>query len=144
MKKAYPHYELTSKILDGFYHVYGVLGFGFLEAVYEKALAVYLRESGLQVCEQVSIPVYFEGTLVGDYVADLLVDGSVIVEVKACRSLAPDHEAQLLNYLKATPIEIGLLLNFGPQPEVKRRIFSNDRKKLPLELLRRFQHRTRS
>ncbi|MCK4374605.1 MAG: GxxExxY protein, partial [Candidatus Brocadiae bacterium] len=105
------------------YKVYNALGHGFLEKVYENALALELRKVGLGVEQQYPAAVRYEGELVGDYVADLVVDGKVIVEVKAVRALENVHEAQLIHYLKATGIEVGLLLNFGPKMEIKRRIF---------------------
>jgi len=87
-----------------------------------------LKKSGLQVEKQKEITVYYEAEVVGDYVADIVVNGVVMLELKAVRTLTEDHEAQLLNYLKATPVEVGLLLNFGAKPEHRRKIFDNDRK----------------
>ncbi len=124
------HAEVTDKIIKAFYHVYNTLGYGFLEKVYENALAVTLRKWRLAVVQQHQINVYFEGDLVGEYFADVLVIERVIVEIKAADALCQAHEAQLLNYLKATDIEVGLLLNFGPKAQFKRKIFSNE-KKLP-------------
>jgi GxxExxY protein len=126
----YKHQELTEKVIVAFYTVYNTLGYGFLEKVYENALAVELRKRGLNVCQQMAIEVQYEGAVVGEYYADLVVEGLVIVEVKAVRSLAAEHEAQLLNYLKATEYEVGLLLNFGPAPEVRRKIYDNPLKKV--------------
>ena len=122
------HGDITGKVLQAFYHAYNTLGYGFLERVYENAMMITLRKMGVAVEEQVQIKVHFEGDLVGEYFADLVVGGAVIVELKAAERLCPEHEAQLLNYLKATPIEVGLLLNFGEKPEFRRRIFTNDRK----------------
>ena len=122
MKKA----DLTDKIIRVFYNVYNNLGYGFLEKVYENAMVIELRNAGLKVIPQASIQVLYHGQVVGNYNADLLVEDAVIVELKAARALAKEHEAQLLNYLKATPYEIGLLLNFGPHPQVKRKVFDND------------------
>jgi GxxExxY protein len=119
---------LTGRIIGAFYEVYNELGQGFLASVYEKALAVALAMGGLRVGRQVPIPVWFRGHQVGDFRADLLVEDVVILELKADRVLEPVHEAQLLNYLRATAIEVGLLLNFGPQPQVKRLVFDNSRK----------------
>jgi GxxExxY protein len=124
----YKHVELTNNIIRAFYAVYNTLGYGFLEKVYENALAIELRKMGLKVAQQVPVPVHYEGNLVGEYFADLVVDGKVIVELKAVKELASEHKAQLLNYLKATDYEVGLLLNFGPKPEVKRMAFENARK----------------
>ncbi len=122
------HQRLTDQIIKAFYTVYNVLGYGFLEKVYENALALELRGMGLKTIQQAPIIVTYRDQEIGHYEADLLVQDAVIVEIKATRHLAPEHEAQLLNYLKATPIEVGLLLNFGPQPLIKRKIYDNDRK----------------
>ncbi|MEE9618098.1 MAG: GxxExxY protein [Anaerolineae bacterium] len=115
-------------IIKAFYKVYNALGYGFLEKVYRNALVIELRKLGLEVIPEARIRVYYEGEVVGEYFADLLVAGVVIVELKAMKSLLEEHEAQLLNYLKATPYEVGLLLNFGPKPEIKRKAFDNSRK----------------
>ncbi len=123
------HREITDKILHVFFKVvYPQLGYGFLEKVYENAMAIALREAGLRVQQQARIPVYFHGHLVGEYFADLLVEDAVIVELKAVSQLSREHEAQLLNYLRATPYEVGLLLNFGPKPDLRRLAFDNERK----------------
>ncbi len=122
------HEEITSQIIAAFYAVYNKLGYGFLEKIYENALVLELRKSGLQVQEQVPIEVCYEGHPVGEYFADLLVGGSVIVEIKAADVLMQAHENQLVNYLKATRLEVGLVLNFGPEPQFKRKIFTNARK----------------
>ncbi len=122
------HEEITSQIIAAFYAVYNKLGYGFLEKVYENALILELRKSGLKVQEQVPIQVCYEGQPIGEYFADLLVEDKVIVEVKAADALAQAHENQLLNYLKATRLEVGLVLNFGPEPQFKRKIFTNARK----------------
>jgi GxxExxY protein len=121
-KTMLKHGDITEAILQSFYKVYNVLGQGFLEKVYERALAIELRKRGLQVVAQAPIAVLYEGEEVGLYYADLLVNGCVIVEVKAVEKLADDHHAQLVNYLRATGIEVGLLPNFGPRPESKRKI----------------------
>ena len=122
------HEEITSQIIKAFYKVNNVLGFGFLEKVYENAMLLELTKMGLKVERQKNILVHYENTEVGNYFADLLVDDSVIIELKAAVSLCEEHEAQLINYLKATNIEVGLLLNFGKKAEFKRKIFTNDRK----------------
>ena len=124
------HKDLTDKIIGVFYEVYNELGHGFLESVYESAMVIVLREKGIAVERQVEIPVWFRGQQIGVFFADLLVEDSVIVELKAVRSIDPSHEAQILHYLRATEIEIGLLLNFGVRPEIKRKIFDNPRKKI--------------
>jgi GxxExxY protein len=124
----YMHSDLTDKIINAFYKVYNQLGYGFLEKVYENALAIELRKRGHEIAQQVSIDVYYEGAVVGEYKADLLVDKLVLCELNAARTLMQEHEAQLLNYLKATPYEVGLLLNYGIKPQVKRRAMSNQNK----------------
>ena len=128
MQNKYKHSNITGQIIKAFYKVYNILGYGFLEKVYENALAIELRERGLSVVQQAPIKVYYREQSVGDYYPDLLVDGKVIVELKAVEALADKHNAQLLNYLKATEIQVGLLLNFGPsKPEVRRKIFETAR-----------------
>jgi len=122
------HGETTRLLLHAFYDVYNKLGYGFLERVYENAMAISCRKLGLGILQQVPIRVQFEDFVVGEYSADLLADDKVIVELKAARVLTEEHEAQLLNYLKATPFEVGLLLNFGPKPEYRRKILDNSRK----------------
>jgi len=123
MKQA----EITDQIICCFYNVYNKLGYGFLEKVYENALTIELEGCGLLVQQQSPIKVNYSGQTVGTYFADLLVEGKVIVEIKAAQELTAAHEAQLLNYLKATDVEVGLLLNFGPKTEVKRKVLDNDR-----------------
>ncbi len=123
------HEEITEKIINVFYKVYNVLGYGFLEKVYENAMVVELRKSGLGAIPQKNIKVFYETEEVGDYFADLLVEDAVIVELKAAKAIGKEHEAQLTNYLKATTMEVGLLLNFGSKPEFKRKIFQNRLKK---------------
>lgn len=122
------HEVITSQIIAAFYAVYNKLGYGFLEKVYQNALILELRKSGLKLQEQVPIQVCYEGRPVGEYFADLLIEDQVIVEIKAADSLTVAHENQLVNYLKATRLEVGLLLNFGPEPKFKRKIFTNARK----------------
>jgi len=122
--------ETTDIIIKSFYEVYNELGTGFLESVYENALYIVLWEYGLTVEKQREIPVFFRGNIIGDFKADLIVEEKVIIELKAVRSLDTAHEAQVINYLKATNIEVGLLLNFGKKPEFKRYIFDNKRKKI--------------
>lgn len=122
--------NITDIILKGFYEVYNELGDGFLESVYENALSLVLTGYRLNIENQKAISVYFRGNNIGDFRADLVVNECVIIELKAIRSLEPAHEAQLINYLKATNIEVGLLLNFGRKPEFKRFVYSNKRKKI--------------
>lgn len=119
---------MTKSIIGTFYEVYNELGHGFLESVYEKSLAIALRDKGLEVHQQIAIPVLFRGKMVGDFDADILVNKLVLLELKVARSIDDAHIAQLLNYLKATPIEVGIVLNFGPRPEFKRVAFGNERK----------------
>ena len=122
------HSDLTQAIIGTFYEVYNELGHGFLESVYENALAIALRDKGFEVHQQISIPVWFRGKQVGDFDADLLVNKLVLLELKTARTIEQAHVAQLLNYLKATEIEVGLVLNFGSKPEFKRVVFGNERK----------------
>lgn len=120
------HKDLTNQIIRAFYKVYNELGYGFLEKVYENALNHELREQGIKAFRQQKIEVFYKEELVGDYYADLIVEDRVIVEVKAMEAIAEEHEFQLINYLKATEKEIGLLLNFGKKPQFKRKIFTNE------------------
>lgn len=124
----YKHSDITEQILASFYAVYSALGYGFLEKVYVNALKIELEMRGFKALKEFEIKVHYAGQMIGEYYADLIVAESVIVEVKAAKLLTQEHEAQLLNYLKATPYEVGLLLNFGPKPEQKRRSFDNNRK----------------
>jgi GxxExxY protein len=119
---------LTEKIIKIFYKVYNTLGYGFLERIYENAMMIELKREDIPAFSQYAIKVFYEDEIVGEYFADILVDDKVIVEIKATRNIALEHEAQLLNYLKATNKEVGLLLNFGPKPEIKRKVFDNFRK----------------
>ncbi|GGA73404.1 hypothetical protein GCM10011521_09460 [Arenimonas soli] len=114
--------SVTETVIGAFFTVYKELGYGFLESVYENALAHLLRIQGLNVIQQPALDVYFRGCRVGEYRADLLIPGKLIIEVKAASVLASSHEAQLINYLRATGVRVGLLLNFGPKPQFKRRI----------------------
>lgn len=129
------HSEITGKIIQAFYKVYNSLGYGFAEKVYENALAIELREIGFSVEQQFPVNVYYKSEEVGKYFADLIVENCVIIELKAISTTIEANEAQLLNYLKATKIEVGLLLNFGPKPEYKRKFFTNDKKDLLKNLL---------
>ncbi len=122
------HSEITSKIIGAFYEVYNDLGYGFLEKVYENSLCIEMRKAGLKVEQQKLIRVHYDKKIVGTYYADIVVEDKVICEIKAQKFLLSQHEAQLTNYLKATPIEVGLLFNFGEKAEFKRKIFDNDLK----------------
>ena len=124
-KSGLLHAESTEAIIQSFYHVYNTLGFGFLEKVYENSMRVSLEAAGFAVKQQFPVDVIFEGVNVGDYFADLLVDDQVVIELKAAKAISPDHEAQLLNYLNATGLEVGLLLNFGPKAEFRRKVFTH-------------------
>lgn len=121
----YKHTDLTGEIIRIFYAVYNTLGYGFLEKVYENAMYLELANTGFLVEKQKPIEVYYQGQRVGEYYADLIVNDLVIIELKAAESLCEEHEFQLINYLKATDIEVGLLLNFGKSPQFKRKVFSN-------------------
>ena len=129
MKTDLKHGFVTDRILAVFYDVYNELGHGFLESVYHRSLVIALESVGLSVCSRVSIPVWFRGSPVGHFQADILVEQCVLLELKAVRTLDSSHRAQLVNYLRATEIEVGLLLNFGEKPEFKRVIFDNLNKK---------------
>ncbi len=115
--------NLTEKIIKAAYTVHNVLGFGFLEKVYQNALIIELRKTGLNVLSEEPITVYYENEIVGQYVADIIVEKKVILELKAVKDLAIIHEVQLVNYLKATSIEVGLLINFGHSVQIKRKVF---------------------
>ncbi|HLM23466.1 MAG TPA: GxxExxY protein [Pyrinomonadaceae bacterium] len=128
MNADFKYWVLTQKIIGVFYEVYNELGYGFLESVYQKSLALAFESAGLNTCSRIDIPVWFRGHQVGHFEADMLVEKSVLLELKATRALDSSHRAQLLNYLKATEIEVGLLLNFGPKPEFKRLAYNNLRK----------------
>ncbi len=122
------HNELTSLILKTYYEVYNELGYGFLEKVYQNALLIELKNKGLEVTSNKKIKVYYKGENVGDYYADIIVNDTVILELKAAEYIIDQFENQLLNYLKGTDCEIGLLLNFGKKPEFRRKIYENKRK----------------
>ena len=121
------HAESTDKIINSFFKVYNTLGYGFLEKVYENALVIELKRAEFNVLQQQNIKVFYENHVVGDYFTDIIAD-QVILEIKASECLRDENKAQLINYLKATDKEVGLLLNFGKTPEFKRVIFTNDRK----------------
>jgi len=119
----YEHADVTDRVLCSFYNVYNRLGHGFLEKVYENALAYELAKQGVSCGQQVPLNVKYDDKIVGEYFCDLIVEDKVILEIKVATTLRPEHEAQLLNYLKATGIKVGLLLNFGAKPQVKRMVF---------------------
>ncbi|MFZ5856335.1 MAG: GxxExxY protein [Chloroflexota bacterium] len=122
------HSELSERIIKVFYEVHNELGFGFSEKVYQKAYAIALRQDGMKVDEQVSIKVYFRGQLVGEFFADMVVNDLILLELKAAEIIIDEFEAQLLNYLKSTEIEVGYVLNFGKSATFKRKVFDNERK----------------
>jgi len=126
VKENYMHSDLTEKIIKAFYKVYNKLGYGFLEKVYENAMSIELKNAGLQHCKQHPIKVYYDEEQIGSYYADIIVEERVIIELKAAEGLCEEHEAQLINYLRATEIEVGLLLNFGKEPQIRRKVFSNE------------------
>lgn len=122
------HKETGDKVLRAFYNVYNKLGFGFAEKVYENSLMIEFQKLGVKREKQKKINVYYEGEMVGEYFADIVVEDAVILELKAATGIAPEHETQLFNYLRSTDIEVGYVLNFGEKPQFKRIIFTNDRK----------------
>ena len=124
------HAQLTETIIGVFYDVYNELGFGILESVYRKSLQLALREKELKVEAEVAVPVFFRGINVGDFRADLVVDDCLLLELKTAESIIIAHEAQAFNYLRATALEIGLILNFGPEAQVRRLLFDNNRKQI--------------
>ena len=124
------HEDITEKVIQAFYKVYNTLGYGFLEKVYLNAMYIELVSMGLKTEKEKRIIVYYFGQIVGDYNADLIVEDVVTAELKANEFLVERNEHQLLNYLKATNIEVGLLLNFGKTPQIKRKLFDNDKKKM--------------
>jgi len=128
MPENYKHSDITEIIIKCFYKVYNYLGYGFLEKVYENALFLELKNEGLFVEKQKQINVFYNEQKVGEYYADLIVNESVIIELKAAESICEENEFQLINYLKATEIEVGLLLNFGKNPQMRRKVFSNVKK----------------
>lgn len=124
--KTLKHSELSKKIIAAAYNVHNELGYGFVEKVYKNALAIELQETGVECAVEVPLKVFYHEKVVGDYHADMIVDDKIIVEVKAVSDLEPVHEVQLVNYLKATGLNLGLLINFGRSVKVKRRIFGFD------------------
>jgi len=128
MNKNNLHSDITALILKAFFKVYNTLGYGFLEKVYQNAMMIELRKLGLECEAEKAVIVYYDDQVVGYYDADILVSNLIMVELKASTGLIIKDEAQLLNYMKGTVIEVGLLLNFGPKPEFKRKVFSNENK----------------
>ncbi|MGD8781065.1 MAG: GxxExxY protein [Ignavibacteria bacterium] len=126
MINNFQHTEITEKIIKAYYNVYNKLGYGFLEKVYENSMMIELGKFGLNCEKQKPIDVFYDNKKVGEYFADIIVEDKVIIELKAAESLCEEHECQLTNYLKATNIEVGLLLNFGKKPEFKRKVFASE------------------
>jgi GxxExxY protein len=122
------HREISKPILKIFYDVYNELGYGFLEKVYQNAMYLELKSQGYEVEAQKQIKVYYKNQVVGEYYADLVIENTIIVELKACECLVSSHISQLMNYLRSTTIEVGLVLNFGETPDFKRLIYTNNRK----------------
>ena len=127
-ENGFKHEAITKEVIGIFFDVYNELGYGFLEPVYQEAMSIALRDAGLQVERDFGLEARFRGRMIGSFKADLLVSGCVLVELKAVKELARPHEAQALNYLRAGVLEVALLLNFGPRPQIRRLAFSNDRK----------------
>lgn len=125
----FPHRDITDRVIRCFYDVYNELGFGYSEEVYHAAMVIALKEAGMAVRSEDPVHVHFRGQKVGEFKPDVVVNECVILEFKAVEHLISAHESQLINYLRATPIEVGLLLNFGPNPKIARRAFSNERKR---------------
>jgi len=126
----YKHSDITQLIINAYYNVYNNLGCAFLEKVYENSMLIELKKLGLYCERQKPIEVYYDEQKVGQYFADIIVNDSVIIEIKAAEGLIEEHECQLINYLKATEIEVGILLNFGKETQFKRKVFSNTNKNL--------------
>ena len=122
------HEELTQRVIGVFYEVYNELGYGFLESVYREAMRLALTQAGLQVKTEVPVPVSFRGVVVGIFRADLIVNGCLLVELKAMEQISRQHASQTMHYLRATPIEVALLMNFGPLPRFQRFVLDNERK----------------
>lgn len=124
--KNYKHLEITEKIIGAAYKVHNTLGSGFLEKVYQNSLVIEIQALGFSVAVEKPLKVHYHGEVVGNYVADIIVEGKVLLEIKAVKELSGIHEAQILNYLKATGIEVGLLINFGKSVNIKRRIMDKE------------------
>jgi GxxExxY protein len=122
------HADLSERILNIFFTVHRELGYGFSEKVYERSLAIALREAGFKVEEQIPLKVFYHGQMVGEYITDMMINNLILLELKAATQIAAEHEAQLLSYLKASDIEVGYVLNFGQSATFKRRVFDNERK----------------
>lgn len=126
IKNNYLYSDLTDLIIKAFYNVYNKLGYGFLEKVYENGMMIELKRLGLNAEKQKQLKVFYDEFEIGEYYVDIIVNDCIIVELKAAESICPEHEAQLVNYLKASEIEVGLLLNFGKEPKFKRRVLTSE------------------
>lgn len=126
--RNYLYSETTQIINQAFYTVYNTLGFGFLEKVYERAMLIELKNAGLQCAQQQLVKVYYKGEQIGHYYADIIIENKIIIGLKAVEALCEEHEAQLVNYLRVSKIEVGVLLNFGKKPQHKRRVLTNEYK----------------
>ena len=122
------HYDLTERIIGIFYDVYNEIGSGFLERVVHAAMLIALRSAGLTVLERPSYPVFFRGGIIGEFFPDVIVDDVVLVEIKSKSAVVKQDEAQVINYLRVSPLEVALIFNFGPKPQVLRRVLSSERK----------------
>jgi GxxExxY protein len=129
----YKHSELTDRVIGVFYEVYNELGFGFLESVYRNSLRIALLERGLTVEQEVPVTVLFHGKNVGDFRGDLVVNGTILLELKTAENIVAAHESQVLNYLRSTAIELGIILNFGPKPQVRRLLLDNSGKHMKVQ-----------
>ena len=133
-RESRPCAGVTRRVIGAFYEVYNELGFGFLESVYQEAMAIALADAGMRCEREPLVSVVFRGRSVGEFRPDLVVDSAVVVELKVVRTLAAAHNVQVINYLRATRFEVGLLLNFGPTAQVRRFVVSNARKRVPHHL----------
>lgn len=127
-ERGLKHHELTERLIGIFFNLYNELGHGFLESVYEQKFAVVLVENGVFFQRQIAVPIWFHGAQISEFRADLIVEGKVLIALKTGRDIEPAWEKQLLNYLRATDIEVGLLFNFGPNAQFRRYVFENSRK----------------
>ena len=129
MMKNFPHQDLTKSIIGLYYDVYNELGYGFLEKVYHNAMLIEFKKRGFEIDDRKELNVSYKNEIVGEYIPDIIVNNKVIIELKTVEYLIEIHENQLLNYLKATDCEVGLLLNFGKDPQFIRKVFTNEFKK---------------
>ncbi len=125
----FKHSDITGKVLKAYFNVYNKIGYGFYEKVYENALTIELKKMNLKCENQKPISVYYDDEIVGSYIADMIIEDKIVVELKAVEGIIEQHEIQLVNYLRATEMQVGLLLNFGTEPQYKRKVLSNEFKK---------------